>query len=503
MKIFSETRAATLEDVSWLRRAIRRELTNLRIQPELVNDVQVAIAELATNAVVHGSPAPTQIGLDVTIHGATLRIEISDNGGPFDGFGNTMDAASKKLAIATGTSGLGLTLAAATLHNIGYQPGTNGEPNRMVGWRPLVRIRPGILLVGRDTDLQNRITAEFNDRYRVLGANSVGMAMAMVSMYNVDLIIADQAFTRPGPDDLVAELSRDAERLPIPIVMLAEAPAAGERGTSPASVERTLTKPVDLAKLRSVLADTLALNSRRLADVFRYCCVSVEQLVRPPTDDELAPLGAIFRSFKATAGGGDFVLHLSNENRERLVLADIVGHDLKAKAAAIAQATLIRTVHGTLSPERDPGYYLWTISRLMHDDPTLSELLLTMIVVDRLADGTIQIASAGHPAPILITGNKAETIDVGGPLLGINNRPDYTVARLKLGRRQRLVLVTDGVEPFTAAGGNGLPKGLVDCIKGYAKAPLAEAMSGAEKWALETHGPSPMDDWTIMLIENP
>ncbi|MFX8453514.1 hypothetical protein ABTL48_21190, partial [Acinetobacter baumannii] len=74
---------------------------------------------------------------------------------------------------------------------------------------------------------------------------------------------------------------------------------------------------------------------------------------------------------------------------------------------------------------------------------------------------------------------------------------------LKLTPKQRLVLVTDGVEPFTAASGSELPKGLIDRIQGLSKAPLHEAVDGAAQWALETHGPSPMDDWTIMLIEKP
>ena len=63
MKLFDHRLPATRENVSWLRKAVRRELIGLKLRQDLINDLQLVIAELATNAVVHAERPPGMIGL--------------------------------------------------------------------------------------------------------------------------------------------------------------------------------------------------------------------------------------------------------------------------------------------------------------------------------------------------------------------------------------------------------------------------------------------------------
>ena len=45
MRLYDEQRPATLQDVSYLRRALKRELEGLRVPFDLANDVLLAVAE--------------------------------------------------------------------------------------------------------------------------------------------------------------------------------------------------------------------------------------------------------------------------------------------------------------------------------------------------------------------------------------------------------------------------------------------------------------------------
>ena len=101
MKIFDEKRDATLQNVSWLRSAMRRALEGLHISEDLVNDIQLAISELMTNIVVHSSAPPQFLRLSIEISGTSLRIEIEDDASPFEAFQTMWSAAARKELVAT------------------------------------------------------------------------------------------------------------------------------------------------------------------------------------------------------------------------------------------------------------------------------------------------------------------------------------------------------------------------------------------------------------------
>lgn len=499
MRLFDECRPGTLADVSYLRRAVGRELQNLRIPFDLANEVLLAIAEIATNAVGHGTPAPSEIGLTIDLVGASLRIEITDNGGAFADFERLWKAARVKDIVASGTSGLGLSLTQAILRDVTYTP---GSPNRLVGWRPLRRQRPAILILEDDPTLLRLYGMVLKDRYRIYSATSVEDALLIASTSTIDLILSDYHVGEEVGTGLLKELERDAERLPVPVVMM----SADRNLTTRASadrfgIEEFLLKPVSPAALSAAVAQALAKSSRRLTGLFRYFGASVERLLAPPVADDLKQLGGALRQANATVGGGDFLLHLKAQHRDRFVLADVMGHGLQAKAGAIAHAASMRAIHAATDAAAGPGAFLATLSQLMRRDPALSETILTVIVADRLADGTLEVASAAHPAPVVVSRSGAAAIDVGGPLLGLFDGAAYQTARIAPREGARLALVTDGVEPRHLAGGGDLPGALVERLQASLASPVDAAADDAAAWVLSTHGPSPGDDWTIMLLE--
>ena len=502
MKLFDETRPATPDGVSWLRRSVRRELLSLKLQPELINDVQLVVAELATNALVHADVPPSQIGVQIDLIGASLRIEIRDDGSPFTAFPEVWEKAARHDMAAAQCSGLGLALSHALLHNVTYRASTDGDPNRMTGWRPLQRIRPAVLLVDDDRMVLRVYSAVLKARYRIFTATSVASAMSIAQTETIDLILADYHLGDELGTTLLALLERDAERLPVPIIMLSSDRGLSARQSADGyGIEMFLTKPVAPRELRQAVEQVMTRSRKRLASIFRYFGANVERLASRPPEAELASLRMTSRSAVASAGGGDFVLHLSSPGRERIVLVDVMGHGLKAKAGAIAFAALLRAIHAMLPFGTGPGLFLTTLSNIMRRDGALSEIIATLVVADRHPDGLLEVSCAAHPAPVVIGAEGATILEATGALVGIERDAQYPVKRVRLGNGERLVLVTDGVEPKFLAGGGSLPSGLVACLMAKRDAQLSEAADAAAAWAASIYGPSPPDDWTIMLIE--
>ena len=54
-----------------------------RLDPEVLDDIRLLVSELVTNAIRHADAAGGQVGLDVSIDGPRVRVEVAD---PGDGF---------------------------------------------------------------------------------------------------------------------------------------------------------------------------------------------------------------------------------------------------------------------------------------------------------------------------------------------------------------------------------------------------------------------------------
>jgi CheY-like chemotaxis protein/anti-sigma regulatory factor (Ser/Thr protein kinase) len=507
MNLFEATRPATLDDVSWLRNAMRRELENLRMVSGLVDDLQLVVAEIATNVVVHAATPPRTLGLKIDLHGFTLRLEISDDGSPFVDFLSMWKAAARKELVANDTHGLGMALAQANLQNVTYEPGraadagNPGTPNRLVGWRALGSMRPAILIVEDDPTLLRVYSLFLRERYTLFLATSIEEAISITSTQVIDLILSDYHIGEEVGTNLFKELERDPERLPVPVIMMTgDRHLDKQQQLASFGIERFLQKPLSPTVLRAEVERTLLAANRRLAGMFRYFGAGVDCLLTPPPPQQLKKSGIAHRFGNATSGGGDFLLHFRTREYDRVVLTDVMGHGLKAKAAAIAFAAAMRVVQ--IMAAGGPGDYLAALSKVLRRDPALSDLMATVIVTDRLRDGSIEIASAAHPTPFLVSRHSVRPLVVSGPILGLLLEPEYTPLRLKLGAGERIALVTDGIEPVALAGGGELPASLVACLQDGCDAPLDDAIAAAQQWALTTLGPRPEDDWTIMLLEN-
>lgn len=496
MNLFDQTSPATVEGVTWLRRAVRREFECLNIAVDLGNELLLAIAELATNIVAHASPPASTIRLSIDLMGASLRVTLEDDGAEFKEFDATWRSAARKELAATDVHGLGLALAHTCLTNVSYLP---GSPNVLTAWRPIVRTRPTVLILEDDPTLLKLYSVLMSRTCRVLGASDIDTALALATTHTVDLILCDYHVRESNGTSLLSELERDAGRLPIPIIMMSSDDQYAIRTHAFSfGIEAFLRKPIKPSDLTSAVERGLASANRRMTGLFRYFGASTEKLLDPPADDVLSRDGIGLRQGAATFGGGDFILRFSMAARDRTILTDMMGHGLQAKVASIALASAMRTLQTTTPPT--PGSYLTALSTIVGSDPALSGLMATAIVVDRLQDGRFQVAASGHPAPIILSETSATRVSAMGPLLGFMSEYLFTDVDVDLSTDERMLLVSDGVDPVQLASGGPVPADLIAVLRAHASADLPNAIEAAGQWARTNLGPHPRDDWTIMLL---
>ncbi|HQS08812.1 MAG TPA: SpoIIE family protein phosphatase, partial [Xanthobacteraceae bacterium] len=495
MELFEARKPATLESISWIRKALRRELAQLRIGADISDEVVLALVELATNAVQHARPPARELIVRVRLEGILLTLDLEDDGGPFLGFAAAWEAASLTRMAPDAESGRGLPLARHFLDQVRYEP---GPPNRFLLRRQLARRRPQVLVVEDEEILLETYLGLLEPHYRVIAARDLRSALLLARETKVDLILTDFHLGSEPGTALVAALEEDRDRPPIPIVMITADSSVRTRALE-LGIDTFLTKPVMPEALLETIQLALTRALRQRLRLFRYFGTTLSQLVQPNLPQALGPFALALLHETADIGGGDLVVHLPRPGRERIVMVDVMGHGIDAKAGAIAHAAMVRALD--LDPNLSPGRFLARWSDLIFGEPAFDAAIATALVVDLLADGTIEIASAGHPHPMILSATSARAVACEGPLLGFADRPRYEDMRLTLAPGERLLLATDGLDPAELASGGSCPDWLVGEVQSRAALSLPAAAGRTAARISARLGPDPQDDWMLILLE--
>ena len=128
-----------------------------------------------------------------------------------------------------------------------------------------------------------------------------------------------------------------------------------------------------------------------------------------------------------------------------LVIGDVTGHGM---AAAFLMATTQLLVRMTLSRYQDAGRCLREVNRqlCMQSGGFKGQFVTMLVMVLDTQRNTLQIASAGHPTPIIETAGKFRVLELEPQLvLGVNADEDYHATTCPLDPAATVLLYTDGV----------------------------------------------------------
>lgn len=424
-------------------------LRRISVADSEVSNCLTAISEVLVNLVEHGNPKASQIGVTVTINGGYWSLSVSDDGGAFHDLTETIASKSSEHPDMLRESGMGLMILNQ------YFPEWSYEVASETGGQNVLRIGgaisdapsslPLVLLV-EDEEIQIEIISSYlESEFVVAAASTVADALRLVSKRTPDLILSD--IRLPDGDGLTfrQQIRHDRALASIPFVFL-----TGVQNESTATeadtlgVDDYLTKPVEKSRLLSVLRRVMT-RTRQLREIYGDKIdqkLSRALVSKPPK--QFSGWNCAARSESASAGGGDLLYHRALPDGDLIVLADLMGHGETAKFHATITGGFLTGLLSGMTSILAPSTILSALSKAFFNEPTLSETIATAMAVVVRKDGTVSIASAGHPSPMLISNGALSSITVSGALLGLDATSEYETYEGTFDDRDQLVFLTDG-----------------------------------------------------------
>jgi len=206
--------------------------------------------------------------------------------------------------------------------------------------------------------------------------------------------------------------------------------------------------------------------------------------------------------------GGDFFgAVLLDDGRLALYLVDVAGHGVSAAMITIILRELLqprRQLQARQEILGIPAQALSFLNQALLEEAFDPPILVTMVyaVIDP-KNGTLTIASAGHPPPIIVDGpGKAHLLPVGGTVLGLNDQGEFTTTTLTLNPGDTVLLYTDGISEARYDGGSEFTPerlcGTLAALHDQSAKHIGHALESVLTQHLDQHAPA--DDMTFLVI---
>jgi serine phosphatase RsbU (regulator of sigma subunit) len=207
--------------------------------------------------------------------------------------------------------------------------------------------------------------------------------------------------------------------------------------------------------------------------------IQLSWLPKKPIATHVIDLAAVNRP--ASHVSGDFYNWFDLGNGRIVVtIGDVTGHGM---AAAFLMATTQLLVRTTMQRLGDPGQCLTEVNRQLCTQIFSGQFVTMLLCVIDTTQQTIEIATAGHPPPIIGNGQSHEPLLLEPELvLGVEPDAEYPTQRFPLSEGYTILLYTDGVTEAQASSGERFcVEGLAESLRGemHSAQSLADAVTTA------------------------
>jgi sigma-B regulation protein RsbU (phosphoserine phosphatase) len=189
------------------------------------------------------------------------------------------------------------------------------------------------------------------------------------------------------------------------------------------------------------------------------------------------------------------------DGRTAVTIGDVSGHGMSAAFLMATTQLLVRTA---MSRDGDPGACLGLVNRQLCQQVFRGQFVTLLIVVVDPESGSVQVVSAGHQPPLVLSGECVEPLPVPSQLvMAVDEGVDYQVQQFTLRPGTCLLLYTDGATDVQAPDGARFSEeGLCRAVSGRFDS-AEEILAAASKavWAFQGGpGVELVDDLTFVAI---
>jgi len=452
MILFSKNYPAALHAIRMVHHDLRACLTRLGYHATTQDSFLLAASEILTNAVKHSDAQPSIFAISLMIKGEDLMFTLKDNGEEFMDFeGEKAESHTRAAETCDGlleTGGLGLFLSGRDFDGFTY--------DRMAGWNiytlsapsPFQPTRPLILIIDDDAAQRDLIALYLAEDYDVHHAPSGRVAMEWLQDTDIlpDLILCDIVMRDGNGVEFCQNLQADKAHALIPFIFMTGKPEdQTAQMAEDMPVNDFIQKPVQQNSLQKIIKRILAKARQDHHLMGDRLDADVTSILAPALPAHIGDYDLALKWQAAEAGGGDIALHLPGTDCDHIILMDIMGHGAQAKFFSHSFAGYLQGFLSAQSDVNDPADILTALSNFLYHDKIGEKTILTAQIVTIDKDGSLKIASAGHPAPLLCDDRGVHEITIDGAIPGLVEDTNYQSVTLSLAPSERLVLYTDGV----------------------------------------------------------
>lgn len=281
---------------------------------------------------------------------------------------------------------------------------------------------------------------------------------------------------------------------------------------------------LDVAPAVTVCFECLSVDERRALERDLEGAARVQRALLPPrrvshdgwelawlwepkgavSGDHVDLLGPLRPGPSSGSGSGPGAGPASETEPLHVILGDVAG---KGVAASLLQSHLHALFRSLVRPELPPlplGDLLGQANRLFAG-ATAAASYATLIAARLSADGTIELANAGHPRPLLADRRGVRPVEGSGLPLGLFPHATYQSHSLRLAPGQVLLLYTDGWTEMAQSTGTGDEEeyGIGRAAAALRRAgdrPLPELLAECREDALRFAGGTRADDLTLLAV---
>lgn len=502
--LFETRQPAQLDAVRELRHLLEQVIQASVPHQSMRRRMLLCLSEAVTNLLLHGTSALGNIGLGFGRNSQGWWLEIEDDGTPWDP--TTHNKTNVLSQFESIENGRGIALLHSQCDQMKYQGGDSTKPNRLhLSWSAPGRGEcPTILLVEDDDSLRRLYAAFLADSFNVQTATNGHDALQQLNAGGIDLVLSDIRMPKMDGLGLRETLNSEQETELTPFIFLTAADDASiQQHATSLGVDDYLIKPIKKRQLICSIERVL----ERSRQIHRQLTDRIERRITASLAPSLPETSHGWRLAVANrhtgSGGGDFLLHQSNEDQLMVTLADIMGHDDSAKFFAFAYAGYLRGLMQTSGAEISPAKMLERLSADALQDALLSQMILTCCTASLSAGGCLTLACAGHPAPLRISSAGVETLPVTGTLPGLLPATQYRSLSLKIRPGERIALYTDGLfeSAKDTAGRRELEARITETLSDTIEQPLEHSLENTMRLFDQIAGSPPQDDALLLLLE--
>jgi len=505
----SMTVAVGLVHVKELRGWIDKCLIQARHSLTERQNAVTAVSEIVTNVIKHADPPAKSVTVEFQVNKAGEYIVIRDNGGEFKNYAQFCGRETVEQDGANFLeSGMGLAITRQLFPDQYYVAAAASTSGLNEFWLALRQAaadtsRPSVALVDDDLALRQVIENYLIKDYDVVSFSNATTAMGYLSNHPVNIVISDINMPDMSGMEFRQVLAKNPLTDVVPFIFLTgDTTLSTQDAAVDLGVDDYLVKPLRKEQLLSVVKRILKraqavrtnLNSRLDENITASLC--------PEVTKDYGDFRIVSRTRNAKAGGGDFFFAHESAKHLLVVLGDIMGHGEQAKFFAHAHAGYFHGLANSTNADLPPAEYLKKLSAAISYSTVLEATLVTCLAVRLGLDGSISIASAGHPAPWLINERGIGEVNVGGALPGLVEGVEYLQAEIALGGG-RLALYTDGL--VECGSNNEKRASLLAGIRSHLvrswPGPIDGAAQSTMQAFIDLTARQAEDDATLVLIE--